>query len=137
MLTNTVSDLELARCEDEPIRIPGAIQPHGWLFAFDARTFVLQHASDNVSALLGRRVEDILGCSLAEWLEPDDAAGFAEALHPPTTFDMNEPRPLVLNGVLHHACVYRADLLVVLELERFVPPVDKNDHLLARALRRL
>lgn len=137
MFTNTPTDLDLAQCEAEPIRIPGAIQPHGWLFAFEDGTFVLRHASDNVSGLLGRDVQGILGAVLSDWLEPDDATGVAEALHPTTFLTMDELRPLTLQGALYQASVHRIESLVILELERFVPALGANDHLLARALRRL
>lgn len=141
MATNqidTVSDVDLAQCEAEPIRIPGAIQPHGWLFAFETRSFELQHVSANVSDLLDRSAADILGRPLFDWLEPADALVFATALEPPPALDIGEPlAPLALRGVLYDATVHRVGTLVILELERAVSPVDRNDHLLARAIRRL
>ncbi|WP_313519614.1 ATP-binding protein [Pseudomonas sp.] len=42
----------LATCEDEPIHIPAAIQPHGALIAFDRQGLVLS-ASENTTELLG------------------------------------------------------------------------------------
>ena len=42
----------LQNCDREPIHIPGSIQPHGALLAFD-RLGRLSHASANVQALLG------------------------------------------------------------------------------------
>lgn len=46
------SDVTLDNCADEPIHIPGSIQPHGALLAFDAGGALLAW-SDNVSSLLG------------------------------------------------------------------------------------
>ncbi len=52
------SSLTLANCADEPIHLPGTIQPHGALFAFDgARTLVAWSA--NAAAMLG--VAPVLG----------------------------------------------------------------------------
>lgn len=45
-------DLTLANCADEPIHIPGSIQPHGFLLALDAQ-LTLAAWSANSSALLG------------------------------------------------------------------------------------
>ncbi len=42
----------LANCEDEPIHLPGAIQPHGALLALDAQGRVLSRSS-NLQALTG------------------------------------------------------------------------------------
>lgn len=44
--------VDLSNCDREPIHIPGSIQPHGALLAFDARG-TLAAASTNASALLG------------------------------------------------------------------------------------
>ena len=46
------TELTLENCDREPIHIPGSIQPHGALLAFD-RLGRLSHASTNVPALLG------------------------------------------------------------------------------------
>ncbi|MBX3619625.1 MAG: GAF domain-containing protein [Rhizobacter sp.] len=48
----TSTSLELAQCASEPIRVPGAIQPHGWLASFARATGALVAYSDNWSALL-------------------------------------------------------------------------------------
>ncbi|QJP07511.1 GAF domain-containing protein [Pseudomonas multiresinivorans] len=53
----------LANCEDEPIHVPGAIQPHGALIALDEQGRVLGF-SDNLGTLLG--IAPPLGEPLAE-----------------------------------------------------------------------
>ncbi|MCG8909371.1 GAF domain-containing protein [Pseudomonas sp. DP-17] len=53
----------LANCEDEPIHLPGAIQPHGALIALDDQGRVLG-SSDNLGTLLG--ICATLGEPLAE-----------------------------------------------------------------------
>src|ERR1700749_2956469 len=50
------AELNLENCDREPIHIPGSIQPHGALLAFD-RLGRLSHASANVPALLGIPLE--------------------------------------------------------------------------------
>ncbi len=46
----------LDTCASEPIRVPGAIQPHGWLLAVDARTLEVAAYSENWDALVGSPV---------------------------------------------------------------------------------
>ncbi|WP_343641961.1 ATP-binding protein [Roseateles sp.] len=48
----TLTALQLAHCASEPIRVPGAIQPHGWLAAVDVRQGSLIAYSVNWTALL-------------------------------------------------------------------------------------
>ena len=50
------AELNLENCDREPIHIPGSIQPHGALLAFD-RLGRLSHASANASAMLGLTLE--------------------------------------------------------------------------------
>ena len=50
---------DLSTCADEPIRVPGAIQPHGRLVAVNAATGVEQTVAADVAA---RRLEKCLSC---------------------------------------------------------------------------
>src|SRR5690606_11840899 len=58
--------LDLSTCDREPIHIPGAIQPHGFLIALDAATGKVTHASENVRTFFGRNGSDLLGRSVNE-----------------------------------------------------------------------
>ncbi|CAN5345589.1 hypothetical protein BH11ACT2_BH11ACT2_02510 [soil metagenome] len=59
----------LAECVLEPIRVPGAVQPHGVLLVVTESTLRITHVSDNVAqvigadaiALFGRQLSDLLG----------------------------------------------------------------------------
>src|SRR3712207_3612660 len=51
----------IASCENEPIHIPGAIQPHGFLLALEEPQLVVRVASANLLPQLGRPMEDVLG----------------------------------------------------------------------------
>jgi chemotaxis family two-component system sensor kinase Cph1 len=60
--------LDLTVCDQEPIHIPGTIQPHGILFSLASADLsiravsanVVQHLGCSPAALLGRTVNDIL-----------------------------------------------------------------------------
>ena len=61
-------DVTLENCEDEPIRTPGAIQPHGLLFLLSGENFSVDVVSDNVGQLLGISPQQWLGRPLSEHL---------------------------------------------------------------------
>jgi light-regulated signal transduction histidine kinase (bacteriophytochrome) len=49
----TAAVVDLDACAQEPIRIPGAIQPHGALLVVDPRSLERRHASANLRAVVG------------------------------------------------------------------------------------
>lgn len=60
------SIVNLENCEHEPIHIPGSIQPHGVLIAFNADTFIIEFCSENTTAFFALKPVDLLGKSFAE-----------------------------------------------------------------------
>nr|WP_028238924.1 ATP-binding protein [Stutzerimonas azotifigens] len=64
----------IAQCADEPIQIPGSIQPHGFLFVVDEPRLTLVQVSRNVEQWLGIAAEALLGLPLGE-LVPDPEVG--------------------------------------------------------------
>ncbi len=73
MTTSSSPDrkLDTTACDREPIHIPGGIQPHGYLVNVSQDGFRVRQASENVTALFGRPLDDILGRAL------DDLVGTA------------------------------------------------------------
>jgi chemotaxis family two-component system sensor kinase Cph1 len=51
----------LANCADEPIRFPGAIQPHGVLLTLSEPDLKIIQVSANVATLFNRTPEALLG----------------------------------------------------------------------------
>ena len=63
--------VDLAICAQEPIRVPGFIQPHGGLIACDMTTWTITHLSRNIGQLLGVEApERFLGESADALLSP-------------------------------------------------------------------
>lgn len=50
----------LANCANEPIRSPGAIQPHGVLLTLDEPGLRIRQVSANVETLLGQCAEQVV-----------------------------------------------------------------------------
>jgi light-regulated signal transduction histidine kinase (bacteriophytochrome) len=81
-LTSTeLNTVDLANCASEPIRIPGSIQPHGFLLVLDRQSLALVQASANVAQHLGAQAESLLGRPLPDLLaqSPDIARQIAAA----------------------------------------------------------
>jgi light-regulated signal transduction histidine kinase (bacteriophytochrome) len=66
-------------CDDEPIRIPGAIQPHGYLVSFNDKLEIVQ-TSANVSELTGAPPEALLGARLDTLVGAQGAALISDVL---------------------------------------------------------
>lgn len=75
--------LDLDACAAEPIRIPGAIQPHGALLVVEPQTLSRRHASANLAAITGldlapgQSLEEIpdaaqLAVELRRWIAAED-----------------------------------------------------------------
>lgn len=65
--------VNLQNCEQEPIHIPGSIQPHGFLLGIDRETLIITYCSENTleylrasyAQLLGRRISEVLDESIS------------------------------------------------------------------------
>ena len=66
--------VDLQNCEDEPIHIPGAIQPHGVLLAVDPGTLEVAIASANCEAMTGVSLAEAVGSPLSAFIGDDAAA---------------------------------------------------------------
>lgn len=130
------TEQDLARCADEPIHIPGAIQPHGLLIALDEATLRVVQVSANIDRFLPVSAEETLGRSLPEVLGEDGAAKLEQALR---RFHLQEvnPLPLTLGAAAVDGIVHRQPGLVVLEIEPRMAATDQRDALLGRAVARL
>ena len=71
-MTNSHPSFEQAveRCAQEPIKVPGSIQPQGFMLVLDEATLTIVQASDNVQQWLGERAETLLQKPLAPLLAP-------------------------------------------------------------------
>lgn len=63
--------VNLTNCADEPIHLPGSIQPHGLLFVLDEPGLTVRHVSANVGDLLGLPPGSVLGAPLADLAAPE------------------------------------------------------------------
>ncbi len=125
-LSDTTVTVE--NCADEPIHVPGAIQPHGLLLVLAETSFRVTQVSDNVRSILKMDPQQVLGQPLS-WLigAEQQARIVAEAeqsdLSPKNPFLKNinplnltvktQGEEIAFDGILH-----RSNQGLVLELEQ-------------------
>lgn len=108
--------VDLTNCDREPIHIPGAIQPHGVLFALDGPGLAIRRASDNAGALLGVDAAVLIGQKLDAVVDPASREGLRSALAAEDLKVVN-PIPIVIGGVPFDGIAHRHDGVLILELE--------------------
>ena len=121
-----VDDDVLARCADEPIAVPGAVQPHGALLAVTEPDLAVVVRSANAAGLLGAEP-----AALGELLD----AGDLDRLRAALAGDLAEANPLRvhLGGSPVDVVLHRADGLLVTEWEP-VPGTEQADEAWHRRL---
>lgn len=67
-------EVTLDNCHEEPIHIPGSIQPHGYLLVVDPATMTLSCVSENITELCGTGLSECIGKDLAEVVDADYCA---------------------------------------------------------------
>lgn len=112
--------LDLRTCDQEPIHIPGSIQPHGVLLALNPKDLRVQQASTNASRIFGLSPSNMLGKSLADLFESASANALLQELENAEL----EELPLYLRTVVAHpsgvnfyAIAHQYGGALILELE--------------------
>src|SRR5215203_1308269 len=103
-----MTEQALLRCADEPIAVPGAIQPHGALLAVTEPDLAVVVASANAAQVLGADAG-----SLDALLDAGDLARLREAL----AGSLAEANPLQvrLGGASFDVVLHRSEGLLVTE----------------------
>lgn len=106
----------LANCADEPIRFPGAIQPHGVLLTLSEPDLKIIQVSANVATLFNRTPEALLGQPLDSLIGPEHAQA-VQAMAELNTFIDAPPLHVMLNGAEFEGLLHRHQNVLVLEFE--------------------
>ncbi|MGK7863905.1 ATP-binding protein [Falsiroseomonas sp. E2-1-a4] len=111
---------DLRLCENEPIRIPGLIQPHGVLIALSVADMLVAAGSANLAEATGIDAAAVIGQPMAALFHPQTTEQVLAALR------RSEPAgaipvPVRFQGDpgqrMHHAMMHRQDDLAIIEIE--------------------
>ena len=72
--------VNLDNCDQEPIHVPGSIQPHGFLLGLNKDTFEIVFASNNTAELIGIEPKDLLGKSFSAVFGEEGLASIKECM---------------------------------------------------------
>lgn len=106
----------LANCADEPIRTPGAIQPHGVLLTLSEPDLHILQVSANVGTLFGHAPESLLGQPLHTLIGAEHAHAVQAMAEDNTFFDAHALH-IHFNGVQFEGLLHRHQDVLVLEFE--------------------
>jgi len=114
-----VAAVDLSNCDREPIHIPGAIQPHGLLFAFTGSDLQTVSASANVDSIGGMAADSLLGAPLGPLFDEPSQARLVELVR---QAEITSATPITMRfarrgETAFDAFLHRHDGLVFLELE--------------------
>jgi chemotaxis family two-component system sensor kinase Cph1 len=131
--------VDLMRCEDEPIHIPGAIQSHGCLFEVSGEGRILR-ASSNARLLLGMAAHDLLEKPVQNALGAKPAAWLAQTLPGLPPASLRSARFVLDSGDAGTVIAHRYDDHDIVEwlpdAEHRVPAPDAMERALSGAMAR-
>jgi light-regulated signal transduction histidine kinase (bacteriophytochrome) len=126
----------LASCAQEPIRVPGAIQPHGVLMALCGDPLCIQQVSENCVLALGVQSGELLGQKLSVLLSQDQVLLVTQFyINPPGV--ESDPIRLTIGATDFSAALHMRDTMLIIELEPFVEPRWEHSKIITRVLRNL
>ena len=116
MTASREREVDLSTCDREPIHVPGAIQPHGVLFALSMPGLTVTQVSESVVHHLGVGVDDVLGRPLTGVLTRASAERVAAVLAHGSWRDEN-PLRVTAHDTEHDGILHEHDGVAILELE--------------------
>ena len=106
----------LANCADEPIRFPGAIQPHGVLLTLREPDLQILQVSANVASLFNHQPDALLGQTLDTLLGAENA-NLVKQMASQSSFIDAPALHVTLNGAEFEGLLHRHQGVLVLEFE--------------------
>ncbi|RMU28814.1 Bacteriophytochrome [Pseudomonas avellanae] len=126
----------LAECAREPIRVPGAIQPHGVLLSVAGDPLCIEQVSANCAKSLGLESGELLGQPLSILLSPAHSMLINQAYSQPA-MPNSDPIRLTVRAVDYSASLSRAGDVLIIELEAVVEAAHEQSRIITRVLRNL
>ena len=130
--TTPIVKVDLTNCDKEPIHIPGRIQSHGYLVAFDVKERVICYTSDNIRFLSGNNPKNLIGQPVTEFI---NEAGFGEGkidylqlIEYAEQNDFENINPIIIEqaGRNFYMIVHRSGNMIAMEFEPADPSIDRG-----------
>ena len=118
-------DIASSACEQEPIHLPGAIQPHGAFLAAWADGLLVTHVSANLEAIFGRPAEQALGRPINDVLGDTAYRGIQAITAGDETLPAQTHAIRRRDGGTLHLHVYRSARHICVDIE---PMRSKLEH---------
>ncbi|HYQ50301.1 MAG TPA: GAF domain-containing protein, partial [Pseudomonas sp.] len=132
----TTADIALAeaveRCAQEPIQVPGSIQPHGFMLVLDEQDLRILQASENVERWLGVPAQALVGCAFADVVSENfDLRAHLERLPNDDVFPFHIGDVRLRHGALDtgklRLLAHRHDQVLIAEFEPLRQAAGIND----------
>jgi len=119
--------VNLENCDQEPIHIPGSIQPHGFLLGLSKTSYEIRFCSNNTAAMTETEPKDLLEKPFGSIFGDDALAHLKKSLHGlqegrTATFMLN------IHGNPFHVLVHESGDTIILDAEQHHPN-DQPDFL--------
>ena len=120
------------RCAQEPIQVPGSIQPHGFMLVLDEPSLRIVQASENAERWLGIPAQSLVGCSFTEMVSAQfDLRAQLQRLPDDQVFPFHlgdvHLRPDAPCSDRLRLLTHRHDQVLIAEFEPVRLPADLND----------
>lgn len=116
----TPFQVDITNYDQEPIHIPGLIQPHGILLALKEPELTILQSSNNISHFLGISPEELLNQPLSKLLESDQINFLKDCLSQEDLQFVNPIEFIIKSGnksVHFDGILHRSNQVLILELE--------------------
>lgn len=109
--------VNLTNCEQEPIHIPGSIQPHGFLLGLKNDSFIIDYCSANVADYIGFTYEELLNKTFGQFFGNEATSRLQGYINDKKMLSSSLLR-LNLNGEDFLCTVHKSEDIFVIEGER-------------------
>lgn len=123
--------VNLQNCEQEPIHIPGSIQPHGFLLGLKESTFVIDFCSGNTIDYINRDHKSLLGTTFADAFGEDQSESLIKYIDNGQMLSSSSLK-LTLEGIVFLCTVHNNGEIYIVEAEPYItakqPASDVYNH---------
>jgi light-regulated signal transduction histidine kinase (bacteriophytochrome) len=126
----------LADCAREPIRVPGAIQPHGVLLALSGDPLCIDQISANCARELGLDSSELIGQPLSA-LIPEEQSRLISQANASLRGVENDPIRLRIGSATYSASLHKTQNALIIDIEPFIETPQDQSRLITRVLRNL